>query len=417
MKINFKFATPVFVIGGIIISFLFNSQYDLILLLTLLIGLIPLFWDIAISVTKGKFGIDLIALCAIIGSILLGEFLAGIVILLMLSGGEALEAFALKRARDELKSLISNAPAKANLIIGNEIREVKVSELKVGDIFLVKPSEVVAADGIIVSGESFIDESSLTGESLPVLKKIDDDVLSGSLNADGIIKVKVLKESRDSKYQQIIRLVREAQENKAPFVRLADHYSVVFTLITFALAILAYAVSDDFSRVLAVLVVATPCPLIIAPSVAFAAGISRAAKKGIIVKSGGVLEVLAKCSILIFDKTGTLTKGFQKIVKINSIIPEKEAVKIAYSLEQFSTHVLSKSFIEEAKMINPVEVEDFKEKSGFGISGKIYGEKYFLGKKDFLKENNINLSNGIEEKENVQDINVYLANQENVLVM
>ena len=223
------------------------------------------------AILRRHFGVDVIAVVAIASSLILHQYYAGIVILLMLSGGEALEAYALRRARRELTALISQAPRKAHRQEGSVLKEVPVESVVPGDIVLVKPGELVPVDGQVLTGRSMVNESKLTGEPIPVEKLPGSTVMSGSVCLDGLLTVKALRPSADSKYEQIIRLVRDAEEQRAPFVRLADRYSVGFTALTFVLCGLAWFLSGDPIRVLAVLVVATPCPLILATPIAFAA--------------------------------------------------------------------------------------------------------------------------------------------------
>lgn len=427
IKIPKAYITPVFALFGLVLGGLFyflnlKDTMNLIWMVTLFIGTLPILWKIGKDIFNGNFGVDLIAIVAIITSFVLGEYLAGNVILLMLSGGEALEDYALKRARRELSTLISNAPTFAHIKKDNKLIDVSVEDINIDDIILIKPGELVAADGIVVLGESELDESALTGESVPVSKKIGSMVFSGSVNKDSVIEVRVLKLAKESKYEQIIKLIRQAEENRAPVVRLADRYSVWFTVITFALALLAWFISKDSIRILSVLVVATPCPLILATPIAMISGISKAASRGIIVKNGGALESLAESKAFIFDKTGTLTLGNPEIIEVVSFDGDKDEVfRLAASLDQMSVHVLARSIRDQAltKNIDLTMPEDFSENFGNGVSGNILNKKLFFGKLKFLEKNNITISKEIFDQhliyQNSGKIAVYLSDSKNIL--
>ena len=370
-------------------------------MITLIIGTLPLIYKILKDIFCGHFGIDLIAIVAIVASFFMGQYLAGNIILLMLSGGEALEVYALKRARRELSNLISNAPTFAHIKKDGNLIDVNVDQVKIGDIIFIKTGEIIAADGIVVLGSSQVDESALTGESLPAEKEIGSSVFSGSINKSNILEVEVIRKPSESKYEQIISLIKKAEENRAPVVRLADKYSIWFTVITFSLATLAWFLAKDSVRLLAVLVVATPCPLILATPIAMISGISRAAKRGIIVKNGGALEVLAETNAFIFDKTGTLTLGQPEIVDVISFGKDKnEVLRISASLDQLSLHVLARSLQSHALKNNIVLSipTNFKEDFGEGVSGDLDNQTFFFGKLKFLEKKGINIPKEVLDK-------------------
>jgi heavy metal translocating P-type ATPase len=362
---------------------------DIILRFSIILGLIPLTVDILRSIMNKRFGVDLIALVSITGSLLLGEYLAGAVVLLMLSGGEYLEGYALRRSKKELHNLLSLAPRFAHLRNNGVINKIDIEKVKIDDEIIVKPGEIVPVDGIILEGISSFDESTITGEAIPVQKTVHDWVYSGVVNKESAIVVKVMKTSQNSKYQQIVKLVEQAENDRAPFVRLADRYSVWFTVLAFTLAGTAWLISNDPVRALTVLVVATPCPLILATPIAFASGVSKGAGKGVIIKSGATIEQLARSKTFVFDKTGTLTMGRPQIVDVVNFtknIQTDELIKISASLEQYSEHVLSKGFLDYAKskklhLVNPL---DLKETFGKGISGMVDGVYYKLGKQNYV---------------------------------
>lgn len=425
--LSLRSAIPLFVLLGLtlfgITYALGLSQIDhVILLVTLVIGALPLLLEILQSMLRGHFGIDLIAIVAIVSALVLGEYLAGTVILLMLSGGEALEGYALKRARRELTSLIEGAPTVAHRKIGTEIDDVPVGAIVAGDTVIVKPGELVPVDGQVLAGTSMIDEAMLTGEAMLVEKAHGSHVMSGSLSKDGVLEIRALKPAGDSKYAQIIRLVQEAENRKAPFVRLADRYSVGFTAATFVLAGLAWLLSGDPVRVLAVLVVATPCPLILATPIAFASGISRAAGRGIIVKNGGALEKLGEAKCFVFDKTGTLTLGTAAIDTIEGYaISPQNVLQLGASVDQLSAHVLARSLTQHAreKGLTLSLPDQFEEQLGQGVRGTINGQTYFFGRLSFLESHGIGVSPDIEHEHDKRredgKIGVYLADEKQVL--
>ena len=429
MKKNAHYILPSFAFLGLLVGFILHLSGSVSLdndiwMATLVIGTLPLIYKILKDIFSGHFGIDLIAIVAIIASFIMGQYLAGNIILLMLSGGEALEIYALKRARKELSNLISNAPTFAHIKKDNNLIDVNVDQIQVGDIIFIKTGEIIAADGIVVLGSSQVDESALTGESLPAEKVVGSTVFSGSINKSNILEVKVIRLPSESKYEQIIALIKKAEENKAPVVRLADKYSVWFTVITFSLATLAWVLAKDSVRLLAVLVVATPCPLILATPIAMISGISRAAKRGIIVKNGGALEVLAEINAFIFDKTGTLTLGQPEIVDVISFGKDKnEVLRIAASLDQLSLHVLARSLQAYALKNNIVLSipTNFTEDFGEGVSGDINNQTFFFGKLKFLEKKGITIPKEVSEKhatfQSEGKITVYCGDAKSILGM
>lgn len=387
------------------------------------VGVLPLVLEIVQSMIRGHFGVDLVALVAIGTSLALGEYLAGSVILLMLSGGEALEGYALRRARKDLTDLISNAPTTAHKKDGEQLKDIPAESVVIGDIIVVKPGEIIPVDGEVIDGKAMVDESTLTGESMPVDKSTGHSVMSGSVSKDGVLTIRALKPSAESKFAQIIRLVQDAEQRKAPFVRLADRYSVWFTALTFVLAILAWSLAHDPIRLLAVLVVATPCPLILATPIAFASGIATAAKRGIIVKNGGVLEKLGEARCFVFDKTGTLTLGTPTIERTQSFtsIPEKELLRLATSLDQLSAHVLASSLVIDAKSRGSKLSlpKHFSEKLGDGVTGELDGKRYTFGRLAYLKTLKLSIpSEATQMHEQMQTsggIAVFLADDTQVI--
>ena len=366
------------------------------LMVIVLMGGIPLLWDTLKHIIHREFSVDFIAILAITGSLLLKEYLAGAFIVLMLSGGEALEAFALRRARTSLSALAERAPRTAHIWQGDQLLSIPAESVEVDMMIVVKPGELIPVDGIVTSGSSSISEADLTGEPIPVRKTPGMLVLSGSVNLDGVLEVRASKRSTESKYAQIVHLVEEAQNQKAPIHRLADRYAVGFTIVAVALAGLSWAISGDSVFALAVLVVATPCPLILATPIAIMSGIDLAAHNGIIAKSGAAIEQLGEVDIAVFDKTGTLTLGIPKVTAIILPIPEHQntvgagftpalapltpdpraydqntLLRFAASVEQLSTHILARAVVEAAleRDLPLSPATDFEETFGKGVQG------------------------------------------------
>jgi heavy metal translocating P-type ATPase len=357
------------------------------------IEVIPLLWGMWQSFQSGSYGIDILAATAIITSVVMHQYWAAIVIVIMLTGGEALEDYAENRAKAELDALLNNAPKMAHVVRKKLTVDVPISEVKVSDILIIKPGEVVPVDVLIMEGAANFDEASLTGESLPQSKTVGDKVLSGSLNIDGVITVKALHIAADSQYEQIIKLVRSATNSQAPFVRLADRYSVPFTIIAFGIAIASWAVSHQSIRFLDVLVVATPCPLILAAPIAVISGMSRAAKHGIIVKNGGAIERLAQATTIAFDKTGTLTSGKLVVDKVRGFngYRDQEILSFAAALEKNSNHVLAMAITSAAhtQSLKIPKAKNIREEAGKGLISVVGGKQILVGRQSFLEESDI----------------------------
>ena len=368
---------------------------NMILAASALINVVPLVWGMIQDIRLGTYGVDILAATAIISSVLFKEYWAGIVIVLMLTGGAVLENYAEKRAKSELTALLERAPTMAHIYHGGKIVNVVINEVKVGDKLLIKPGEVVPVDASIIEGTTNMDESSLTGESLPVVKVVGQDILSGTVNMDGAITAKALHSAEDSQYSQIIKLVRSAEASKAPFVRMADRYSIPFTLLAFTIALGAWALTGESIRFLAVLVVATPCPLILGAPIALISGMSRAAKHGIIIKTGSALEQLASIKTIGFDKTGTLTKGQPVVqdVKIFGKYSGGTVLGLAASLEHSSNHILAKAIIAKANAEN-IKIPKSKhvtEVAGKGLSAHVKGYDVLVGRLSLMQEKNVSM--------------------------
>ncbi len=344
------------------------------------------------TATKGMLrrepGVDLIAVLAMVGALVLGERLAGAIIAVMLASGGALEQFAVSRARRELSALVGRAPRIAHRRSGADLVDVAVAAVMPGDVLVVKPGEVVPADGLVLSEDAVLDESALTGESHWVRLESGQVVRSGGTNAGAPFELRVTVPAADSTYAGIVRLVRAAEESKAPFVRLADRYALGFLAATLLLAAAAWIVGGTPVRALAVLVVATPCPLILAAPAAIIAGVSRAARHGIIVKGGGPLETLARVAVVLLDKTGTVTAAQPRVAAVETVGSESvaEIVRLAASVEQLSLHPYAPAIVFEARgrgadLRIP---EDVRERVGEGIAGTVDGRRVAVGQFEFV---------------------------------
>ncbi|HCM87668.1 MULTISPECIES: heavy metal translocating P-type ATPase [Enterococcus] len=361
-----------------------------IMTISMLIGMIK-------TLRSGKYGVDILAITAIVATLLVGDYWASLVVLIMLTGGDSLEDYASHQASRELRSLLDNSPQVAHRIDGEEISELAVDEVQVGDLILVKPGELVPVDGRVVAGESSVDESSLTGESKPIEKKLNDELMSGSINGDAALRFKVTKSAKDSQYQTLVKLVKESEAKPAHFVRLADRYAVPFTLIAYVIGGVAWFVSKDPVRFAEVLVVASPCPLILAAPVALVAGMSRSSRNGVVVKTGTTIEKLARAQSIAFDKTGTLTEGKLSVEDIHVTagdFSKEELITYVASAEQESSHILARSLVAYAKeeKLTLFPVADLEEVTGEGIRATINGKKIRVGKASFVGST-IELSN------------------------
>ena len=371
-----------------------------VLSIAALIEVIPLLNDMYKSLRSGTYGIDLLAATAIIASVILGQHWAAIVIVLMLTGGEALEDYAERRAKSELNELLKNAPQTAKVIRKNKTIEVKVDDIHINDKIVIDAGDLVPVDAVIIEGSASFNESSLTGESLPQPKDVKSKLLSGSVNLDGSVIAKALATAENSQYQQIVRLVQSAQASQAPFVRLADRYSIPFTFGAFTLALGVWIISGDPIRFLEVIVVATPCPLILAAPIALMSGMGLASRYGIIVKTGSALEKLAEAKTIAFDKTGTLTSGELVVDKIQTFgsLNRKEVLSIAASLEQNSNHILASAIVKSAKEEGAklIKAKNIKEIAGLGLKATIKGQEIIIGRYNFMEQEGLAKPKGLK---------------------
>ncbi|TQF35242.1 haloacid dehalogenase, partial [Bradyrhizobium sp. UNPF46] len=356
------------------------------------LGTAPVIAGLAVSIVqdllRGRVGVDAIALLSMSAALALGQPLAGAVVALMYSGGNVLEEIAVARAEHDLRSLVDRAPRQVHRKSGERIEDVPIEHVAVGEELLVKAGEIVPVDGVVASAFASIDESAVTGEPIPVEKTRGSAVLSGSLNAGETFQLTVTAAASESTYAGIVRMVTAAQTARAPFVRLADRYALIFLPVTLVVSYVAWHISGDVTRSLAVLVAATPCPLILAAPVAFIAGVARAARRGILIKGGKALEALARAHTVLFDKTGTLTVGGARLLAVEVAPGEDpdEVLTLGASLEQASHHVLAKAVV-AAALARGLELkppEHVKETMGSGLSGRIDGRQVMAGSREML---------------------------------
>jgi heavy metal translocating P-type ATPase len=356
---------------------------ELPLIASLVFGGVPLVVDLAIKLFRFEFGSDLLAGISIVTSVLLDEYLAGSLVVLMLSGGEALEEYAVRSASSVLEALAKRMPSVAHLKKNNgEVVDMPLDGVRIGDTLVVFPHEICPVDGTVIEGHGVMDESYLTGEPYMMSKTPGSEVLSGAINGDEALTIRASKLAVDSRYAKIMQVMRESEQRRPKIRRLGDKLGAFYTPLAVAIAIVAWVVSGEPVRFLAVMVVATPCPLLIAIPVAIIGAISLAARRGIIIKDPAVLESIDTCRTAIFDKTGTLTYGRPKLTEIITSpgFAKDEVLKLVASLERYSKHPLSGAILDAAKKasLDLLEAVEISERPGEGLSGTINGHKIWV---------------------------------------
>jgi heavy metal translocating P-type ATPase len=344
--------------------------------------------QIVTTLSRGEIGLDLIAALSMSAALAFGETLAGIVVALMYAGGRFLEAYAESRARREMTALLSRVPRTAQRYGMAGLEEVPVNAIRPANRLLIRHGDLLPVDGVVESGAAVLDESALTGEALPVERRASEPVMSGSTNAGAPFDMRATRRAAESTYANILRLVEAAGQAKAPVSRMADRYALGFLVLTLAVAGSAWLATGEETRLLAVLVIATPCPLILAVPVALVAGVSRAARHGILVKGGGVLEALARTRVLMLDKTGTLTRGSASAIPRYLADGETfdDVLQLAASLDQASTHVIAELLVRGARarglpLTPPSEVDEL---AGSGIEGLVDGRRIAVGSHKYV---------------------------------
>lgn len=424
---NYYLIILTIVVGILALIFQFGFQLNLVSLILIhlcaaifvVITVVSMIKDLI----KGHVGLDILALTSIISTLFVNDTINGItiegywaclMIMIMMASGQALESFSSRKANKELTELINKTPKVVHLLTDSGYcMDIDIKEAKIGDLFLIKPNETVPLDSTITDGTSPFNMSSLTGESLPESKKVGDKILSGFINGDSPIIARVDKKDADSQYQTIVKLAKEVDKKPSKFVKMTDKLAIPFTIVSYLLAGLGWLIAyitnpsisliDGFTRFVEVLVVASPCPLLLAAPIAMISGISQAYKKNILIKDPIAFEKLANTKTFAFDKTGTLTIGKPSISKIETIDDYSKDDLLLYmsSLEINSNHIFAKSIIESSNQTNLLKASDIKEYPGKGVEGFIDGVKYKVGNRSF-----VSLDDNIEKGETLVGLSV-----------
>lgn len=381
-------------IAAIVIHFLLTSTpfHNIPLQTVIIIGGLPLLIQIAAKLIKGDFGADLIAIIALITASLLGEYLAGVLIIIMLAGGQALEFYAMRKASSVLRALADRMPSTAHRKMGNDVEDIALDSIAIGDQIVLYPHETAPVDGTVIQGHGAMDESYLTGEPYSVTKSIGASVLSGAINGNDVLTIRAEKLAIDSRYAQIMSVMQDAEQKRPTMRRIGDKIGAIFAPLALLVALAAWYFTGDPMRFLAVLVVATPCPLLIAIPITLISAISMAAKRGIIIKDPTVLELLPTCRTAIFDKTGTLTYGKPEVTQIivAAGINTDDILRRAASLERYSKHPLASAIMAAAAKANLplMDASTVSEKPGQGLTGNVDGHEISVtSRKKFLAAN------------------------------
>ncbi len=363
-------------------SFLGWRIIDWPLYVALAFGGTPLVWELLVKFSRGEFGSDLLAGISIVTSVLLGEYLAGTLVVLMLSGGEALEAYAVRSASSVLQALASRMPSVAHRKVEGTVKTISLDEIHVGDSLLILPHEICPIDGTVTEGHGVMDESYLTGEPYMMSKTPGSAVLSGAINGESALTVRADKLAIDSRYAKIMEVMQSSQQNRPRLRRLGDQLGAYYTPVAVAIGIAAWIASGDPVRFLSVMVVATPCPLLIAIPVAIIGSISLAARRAIIIRDPAVLEQVDRCETMIFDKTGTLTYGKPELVEqvIHPTLDANRVLSLVASLERYSKHPLAEAIVFAGKGAGVAfhEVREISEPPGQGLNGTVDGQRVQL---------------------------------------
>ena len=373
---------------------------DFPLIIVIIFGSIPLLWEILKKLLKFNFGADILAAIALITAAFVCEYLAAVLIILMLAGGQALEEYAMRKASSVLAALAQRMPTIAHRKLNDKTEEIAISDIKIGDNIVVFPHETCPVDGVVVDGHGAMDEAYLTGEPYQVSKAKGSKVLSGAINGEAVLVVKSEKLPQDSRYAKIMEVMQEAEEKRPALRRLGDQIGAIFAPIALVIAIGAWWWTGDAVRFLAVLVVATPCPLLIAIPITIISAISMAAKRGIIIKDPTVLERLPTCKTAIFDKTGTLTYGRPELTEIvvGLSVSEAEILQFVASLERYSKHPLAHAILQKAeeKKLLLLDASSVSEQAGRGLIGVVEGKEITVTSRKLLTGNLPEAKEGLE---------------------
>jgi heavy metal translocating P-type ATPase len=382
------------VVAGLVLAGVDHHRAaDLVWAATTAMLLVPLTWSVLRSLLRGDVGVDAIALVSMAGALALGEYLAGAVIALMLAGGNALEEAAGERARRDLTALVERAPRSALVRRGGTLAEVPVDDVAVDEIVVVRAGEVVPVDGMVMTDEAIVDESALTGEPLPATIHRGGSVRSGTAASGSAFELRALRPASESAYAGLVRLVTQAQTQRAPFVRLADRYAIILLPVTAVIAAAAWAISGEAVRALSVFVVATPCPLILAAPIALMSGLSRAARAGVVVKGAGTIEQLGEARSVLLDKTGTVTLGHPELegIVVTDGLGADETLRLGASVDRLSAHPLAKALVAgaEARNLTLSIPEHVEESFGSGVSGTVDGHGVLVGSGRWLRSHGV----------------------------
>ena len=375
----------------LVLHFAFQLPSDVTripLLITLVIGGMPMIFDLLVKLSKREFGSDLLGGISIVTSVLLGEYLAGSFIVLMLSGGAALESYALRRASSVLAALAKRMPSIAHRKSGTDIADVTLDQIAIDDTLVIYPHDLCPVDGMVTEGHGEMDESYLTGEPFQITKTTGSSVMSGAINGESVLTIRATKLASDSRYAKIMEVMRESESKRPQLQRLGDRLGAIYTPVALFVAGLAWLISGEAIRFLAVLVIATPCPLLLAIPIAIIGSISLCARRAIIVKSPVVLEQIAECRTAIFDKTGTLTYGQPKLTEQINVdgFDGREVLALVASLERYSKHPLAGAIVNAAKeaKIALMQTTNVAEVPGEGLRGTVSGRKLLVTSRNQL---------------------------------
>jgi heavy metal translocating P-type ATPase len=340
------------------------------------------------NASQKRFATDIIAAIAIVGSIALELPIAGLVVVLMLEGGGALERYAEGKASEAVRLLEEATPRRAHRATASAVVDIDAADVVVGDVLLIRPGELIPCDGVVLDGASDVDMSALTGEPIPISAREGTTLLSGALNGAGILRLRTTARAAESQYARIVELVRTAQSHKAPLQRMADGYATWFTPLTLGVCAVTFAATRDWTRVLAVLVVATPCPLILATPVAFVGGINRAARRHVIIRNGGALEIMSRVTTVLLDKTGTITLGEPRLSAVRTVngAGADEILRLAASVELGSSHRIARTVVSAAqeRKLEIAPANAFREEAGNGVAAEVEGRAVRLGSRGYV---------------------------------
>ena len=377
-----------------------RSMSDLMSIIAAALGAFFIGFSAFNSLREGVFGVDVLATIAVVVSIALGEYLAAAVVAIMLGGGEILESFAFNRASKAIQKLIEESPKTAIVVRGGKEVDVKIEEVRLGEMVIVRPGGKIPVDGVITNGQATINQSSVTGESLPIEKTLGDKVYSGTLVELGALEIKVTAIGEDSTYGKIIAMVRDAEENRSPIERTADRYAKYFTPIILILGASVYLITRDPLRLASIFVIACPCALVLATPTAVVASIGNSARKGILIRNGEILERLGKVDVLVMDKTGTVTLGRLDVVDVKGFgYDESEILRLAATAEKLSEHPIAKAVLRKASDMK-VETENPKNievRPGLGVRVENKEGWITVGNEKMLHEYSIQLGNEAEK--------------------